>query len=261
MAKRRINGKAAAFPCHNVELSLAPVGDQYIGQCFICDKEDHLYVAPESGQWECKKCWEKGNIFTFLRHVHAKALAETTRSDYARLSIEKSLPQNILRVHGAAALSTGDWLLPAHATTGGIVNLYRWNCDTNEIFGTWGLPASLLNIHNLRSDNQRPVCICEGQWDTYALDFCLRETGRTDDFDVLGLPGATAFKESWRRLLSKRDVILFYDNDEAGRKGTDRTYKILSQSPSPPNSIRVLNWPEGTPEGYDVRDVLTKGIP
>jgi len=31
--------------------------------------EAHLYFNPETGQYECKKCGEKGNIITLARHL------------------------------------------------------------------------------------------------------------------------------------------------------------------------------------------------
>ena len=50
-------------------------GREIIIQCFFndCDKdsrsgEAHLYFDAETGQYECKKCGEKGNLVTLAKH-------------------------------------------------------------------------------------------------------------------------------------------------------------------------------------------------
>jgi hypothetical protein len=267
----KIQGKAAAFPCHGTELRKQPFSTELIGCCFVCEKEDHLYVNEHTGLWDCKSCGESGNLYQFLTHFHEDLLAVTSRTDYAVLSADRSLPQSIFRRHAAAILPTGDWILPAYATTGTIVNLYRWDCDTHRVYGTWGLPSSLFNLQNYRREDRRPVFVAEGIWDTYAVDHILITLKLEDEYDLFGIPGSSGFKPEWRRLLAGRDVILLHDHDaynekmkaRPGDKGRDRTIKILSDRTSPhrPRSIQYLQWPSTTPDNYDIRDLIAKGIP
>jgi hypothetical protein len=251
---------AAAFPCHDIDLSDLGNG-QAIGECFLCGKADHLYVSTETGQYDCKVCGTSGNVTTFLRWVHETALARTTRTDYAILSDLRSLPQNILRSAGCAVLPTGDWLLPAYATNGKVINLSRWDRDSGIVYDTWGIPKSLIGLEQLRPivNGQYPkLFVAEGFWDVYGLRH-VRDTTR-HQFDVVGLPGATSTTAVWRRFFADRDCVLCLDNDDAGRKGVEKFLKITSLPPRP-KSIRVLEWPSGTPSGFDIRDLLTKGVP
>ena len=43
--------------------------NQYICTCPFCGKEEHFYIDRTSQLWECKKCWERGNIYKLLRYV------------------------------------------------------------------------------------------------------------------------------------------------------------------------------------------------
>jgi len=51
-------------------------GKELITKCLFnaCDddskgNEAHLYFNTETGQYDCKKCGEKGNIFTLAQHL------------------------------------------------------------------------------------------------------------------------------------------------------------------------------------------------
>ena len=44
---------------------------------------------------------------------------------------------------------------------------------------------------------------------------------------VVGKPDAGTFRDTWARLLVGKDVVLIVDNDEAGRKGAEKTAGIL----------------------------------
>jgi len=37
-------------------------GDNYIGNCLLCDKEGHFFVNSSNGLWDCKVCGESGNF-------------------------------------------------------------------------------------------------------------------------------------------------------------------------------------------------------
>ena len=59
----------------NKGIGFKRVGTELTAKCIFndCDSdstknESHLYFNSETGQYECKKCGEKGNIFTLAKH-------------------------------------------------------------------------------------------------------------------------------------------------------------------------------------------------
>ena len=44
-------------------------GGYWVGDCPFCGKDEHLYIEPEKGTWDCKVCSARGNIITFLGKI------------------------------------------------------------------------------------------------------------------------------------------------------------------------------------------------
>ena len=42
---------------------------ELITNCLFCDKDGHLYFNKATGQYDCKRCGETGNIFTLAKHL------------------------------------------------------------------------------------------------------------------------------------------------------------------------------------------------
>lgn len=55
---------------------------------------------------------------------------------------------------------------------------------------------------------------------------------------VVGKPDAGTFRDTWARLLVGKDVVLIVDNDDAGRKGAEKTAGILRAA----GVRRVFRW-------------------
>ena len=70
---------------------------------------------------------------------------------------------------------------------------------------------------------------------------------------VVGVPGAGTFKKEWVSLFESRDVILCYDNDDAGSKGTRKAIRLLSGVVS---RLREFQWEESDGDGRDIRDFV-----
>ena len=80
--------------------------------------------------------------------------------------------------------------------------------------------------------------VAEGEWDGLALQDLL-ERAHSEDV-VVAVPGAGVFKKSWVNLFDGRNVILSYDNDNAGVKGRDKAIGLLS---GVAGSLRTICWP------------------
>ena len=59
--------------------------DQYKGDCPLCGKEQHFFVDPVKGLFDCKKCGVEGNNLTFITELHKTYLESTTDEHYLNL--------------------------------------------------------------------------------------------------------------------------------------------------------------------------------
>ena len=113
------------FECHGFE-EAGRSGDEAYGSCPLCDDGKKFYVNAESGQWDCKKCGEGGNVVTFLEKIHALHLEETTKSDYSRLAKDRGISISTFTRNQLAWTGT-EWLIPARNHQGRIHDLRRWD--------------------------------------------------------------------------------------------------------------------------------------
>jgi len=95
-----------------------------------------------------------------------------------------------------------------------------------------------------QTDPDIPVIICEGEPDalcglSHGLP-CITQTA-----------GAGNWEKRFNRYFKGRHVIIIYDNDEPGRKGTKKVVKNLKKVAA---KIEVLQWPDWMNEGQDLTD-------
>ncbi|VTT97981.1 Hypothetical protein CGL2_11346193 : Putative uncharacterized protein OS=Leptospirillum sp. Group II '5-way CG' GN=CGL2_11346193 PE=4 SV=1: Toprim_2: DUF3987 [Gemmataceae bacterium] len=231
-------------------------------ECPFCGK-DKFYANVITGQYVCHSantCGEKGNAYTFVNAMHRAANEDTTDDLLSPLGEVRGLSVEVLKRHGVVWCSVlGKYLLPAFNREGNVQTALRLdatNPKSRELLP--GLPQALFGLNHLSSDRERPLFICEGPWDYIAADEHLRGVNSRDDIDVVAAPSATTFKPDWVKYFEGRLVYLCFDNDKAGRDGHERIRKLVAQI-KVPCKLHLLQWPAGTAEGYDVRDLLTDG--
>ncbi len=228
-------------------------------ECPFCGK-DRFYLNVETGQYHCKKCPAKGNITTYLTWQHQRCLEQTTTDHYLALKAKRGIASQTLKLHGLAYDAAGRrWLVPFKNGQGNVVNLQLYYPDRakggplpNKV-NLPGLPTALYGFDKLATaDKAKPVLICEGPFDAIALDYSIGSANRPK-YVIVATPGA--FKEVWAEEFRGRKVRCFYDNDEGGRGHTERVQKLLGES-GVAAELRALKWPEGTPDGYDLNDLV-----
>lgn len=87
---------------------------------------------------------------------------------------------------------------------------------------------------------------------------------RTGFAAISPLTGEKAPDEAWCKRIVTMDppqVIIANDNDAAGEKANRETAAALVEAGYPPELISIITWPEDTPEGGDLNDVLKHGGP
>jgi hypothetical protein len=221
-------------------------------ECPFCGGEK-CHLNRTNGLYDCKSgsCGASGNVTTFLTHVHGLYLARTTAEDYGRLKQLRGIASQTLERHELAYMRVDDaWLIPFKSSKGNVVNLQRyWPAKPKpNKFMLPELPTVLYGFDKLKDpeNKDKDVLLCEGAFDAMALDYSL--ANNRSKYVVMALPGA--FKESWAGHFRDRRVRVFCDNDEAGRKLTQRVAKLIGETGIAAD-CKGLRWPDG----FDLNDL------
>lgn len=286
---------------HGLDVNAAPGSDEALGDCPWCGRESKFSVNVNSGTWRCLICGTGserggGNVQTFLRLLHKRAVEDTSDDDYEELAADRGISAETLRAWWVAKSPlTGEWLVPGYGPGGKLDQLYRYAKlrDRKALLATPGVNHGLFGVPLLMEARDRPdLYLCEGPWDAMALweamGSCRRQGGLLvetasmtasllGEANVLGVPGAGTFAEQWCTLAAGKNVVLMYDNDYpkphptrdgelidgGGLAGMKRTSLLLSRWQDPPATLRYLRWGDDPhnhnpdlADGADVRDVL-----
>jgi len=240
----------------------------------------HFYANPCTGQWDCKRCGRDGNAYDFLRLLHASWLTDTRPEDYMALCNEPDqrfgraglLPEVCEEWQLAYIRKHDIWTLPAWSQQHNkLVNLYswRWLYDDKSgehyrsILSSPIMRQLLYGVHriSMRGGRSKPLYLCEGHWDALAFHGILWGNGLLDDVDFVGVPGAKTFPDEYLTILSGRNVIWMGDNDDSGETGLTKLVEKIVQKGTIPASLSKVRWPEGLPQGFDIRDIVTGRCP
>lgn len=224
-------------------------------ECPWCGK-DRFYLNVESGQWDCKHCTQGGNVTTFLTRIHRQYLDRTTPEHYLALKAKRGIAWQTLKLRELAYDAKWDrWLIPFKSSEGNVVNiqLYYPNREKPNKINLPGVQLALYGFDHLAAAGKdKPVLICEGPFDAIALDYSIGAKHR-DRHVIVATPGT--FKKAWVEYFRGRKVRAFYDNDEGGRQHRAGVQKLLGES-GVAAELKCLQWPEGTPDGYDLNDLI-----
>lgn len=237
--------------------------NQLRGGCIFCDHEHNFYIDSNNWQWDCKSCQRKGNLYTFLNSIHALMLPDPVRI----LADERSIPyiyfqNNNIRYNQFLSNTTYHvFCIPTYNKAGSLNNLYKVIPHPEKpgkrlILCTPTLSPTLFN--QVASSHQE-VWLLEGHWDKLAGEAITAPRNIT----CYGWPG-NAFKASWINDFAGKDLCIFPDHDKvnpksgtrAGEEELKHIISLIDKASVKPKSIKVIKWPEGTPEGFDVNDVL-----
>ncbi len=253
-------------------------GKELISKCLFndCDKdskgeEAHLYFSTETGQYDCKKCGEKGNLSTLAKHFGDTAEARTRKTNVFTAELvekcHKALPPSIREYLHKRGLT--DALIDEYKI--GYGQFYRkpWiTIPIKDVYGNYvffklrqdpafgnekitypkGVEAQLYDWEIAEKAN-KIIVICEGELDRLLLL-------------AKGVPaitsthGAMTFKEEWvKKILNGSKVYICFDNDEAGKKGAERVAKMVENGG---NETYIITLPEEVGEHGDITDYIIK---
>jgi hypothetical protein len=252
-------------------------GRELIAKCLFndCDRdskgdEAHLYFSIETGQYDCKKCGEKGNLLTLAKHFGDTGPKPRKTNTFNVELVEKchqALPPHIreyLRKRGLSDTVIDEYKL-------GYGQFYRkpWiTIPIKDIYGNYsffklrqdpafgddkitypkGAEAQLYDWENLTKPNLSLV-ICEGEMDRLLL---LSKGVQA----ITSTHGAMTFKDEWVGKIPKdAKIYICFDNDEAGKKGSERVAKMVENGGY---ETSIITLPEEVGEAGDITDYFVK---
>jgi hypothetical protein len=276
-------------------------GSEIVTKCLFngCDEdsrpnEQHLYLSKETGQFDCKKCGEKGNLATLAKHLgdevrnlyRSQNPPFSTKKKEAKKPIEEVTKELVERCHQALPHNIRTYL-----NARGIPNdlIDQFKLGWGEFYGeNWiVIPVPKKDcpgeyaLLKLRRDPEAkesekgpkmkvwPVGATHELFDWNMLKGATHLVLCEGEFDCMvllskGIPAVTStggcgtFKQEWLKEFSNLEsVCVCYDNDTEGEKGAIRVLDALK-------SIETLKLfqtrlPLDMGEGLkDVTDYFTK---
>ncbi len=258
-------------------VSFRESGIELITKCFFndCDRdsngdEGHLYFSVETGQYDCKKCGEKGNLITLAKHFGDTIQTLRKTNVFNVELVEKchqALPPHIREyLHrrglidavideyklGYGQFYRKPWITIPIKDIYGNYSFFKLRQDpafgNDKITYPKGAEAQLYDWENLTKPNI-PLIICEGEMDRLLL----LSKGVSA---ITSTHGAMTFKDEWVEKIRKdKKIYICFDNDEAGKKGSERVAKIIENYGC---ETHIITLPEEVGEKGDITDYFIK---
>lgn len=230
-------------------------GDNIKTDCLYCGSESLSIDSEAPHQFQCFKCKQTGNAFTYLRKWYEQLPKLTPTEAKSLCAIKKGLKPLAVRDIGIRFSNSLYWF-PVYNLKKQLVALHKFVPETNIWYGS-PKPTSQTVIGLDKLTRSDTVWVAEGHPDYITLFPMMAETG----IDLLGTCGSY-FSSSQLPVLKGKHIVLLYDNDRAGRDGIDYVARHLKSNSIQHLSLSYLDWskitlPTGELEsGFDIRDLV-----
>lgn len=257
MPKKQVD-KMEAFYAHRFDANGTSGGDQQYGDCPFCGKENKLYVNTENYLWDCKSCGLRGNFEAYLENISEVYHAEFINDEKAQEELVKhrKLPLHVFKDCEDFGYDGYVYTLLVRDAKGKAVDIRRFNMKTNlRARSTKACNSGLFGQEQIAKHKDSQIFFCEGEWDGFAARLLVKRMKL--NAVVVATGGANIFKKDWVESFKKRDIIFFYDNDQAGEDGELRAFKLLHGIA---RNMLFVHWLDSLPKGFDLRDWITHGV-
>jgi DNA primase len=246
--------------------------------------EMHLYFNSETGQYDCKKCGEKGNLITLAKHLGdsigeislGKNIPTPKKTTKIKPSLiedcHKALPDRIRQYLNGRGITDdiiseyklgwgefyGKWwiTIPIQDNEGKyqFLKLRKdpddQSNDAKYVFYPAGSEADIYGWESIQG-NKSSLVICEGELDRLILI-------KNAIPAITSTAGAGTFKKEWLEHLKDFDSIyVAFDKDEAGKREAEKLVGVLGEN-LPDTSIYQITLPEEMTDGKDVSDYFNR---
>lgn len=239
------------FEAHGVVFT-GTCDDEVYGRCPFSGKADKFYVNTQTLLWDSKTAGLSGNVNRFLEEIAKVYNNQMTPQLLRTLAEDRQLPESAFRGWHVGWTGT-HYTIPVFNAGGTCTDIRMYRIGQGAM-ATPGASIGLLGATELTAHPDEDVYLCEGEWDTIALRWLLRKLKLPGV--VVGVPGATVFKQDWIPWFSGRHVFTLYDNDEPGENGELMAMRRLQ---SVAQSVMFTHWPNELKTGFDVRDWVIAG--
>jgi len=229
------------------------------GTCHICGTNGHLYVNSTSQLWHCKTCGEGGNYEKFLlqrQEAYRRLFHSYANQDPQHPMIMTITQSRKLELHTFLAWNVGwtgtQYTIGVDGNPRRVMTDIRlWSPGKKSRSSIGGHANAIIPIHPNKSQR---IWLCEGEWDGMALWELLTKVNIEDE--IVAVPGAGIFPRNLLVLLSRKDVVAAFHNDDAGRQACQKVSRLTLGTV---HSISYVHWPQDKSKGFDIRDLYTEG--
>lgn len=240
----------------HLEIPYSDQTDDYLMTCLWCAAEKMSVRKDDGNIFQCWKCKQTGNALTLMRKFYEDLPALTPPSARIFINKKRGVSPAVLRSEGIKYDSIRYFWFPVKNTDGKIIALHKYSPETNIAYASpkpWS--CSILGLSQLNSFPE--IWVAEGHADYLIMRHALKDY----QIDLLGTCGS-GFSGNYLHLLEGKDVVLLFDNDEAGQSGVKSVARRIKSSGHTVQSLRYLDWSSVSvaghptlPSGFDIRDL------
>lgn len=244
-------------------------GNQVFGVCPFCGHKEHkhqftFYINTETHAWDCKSCGRQGGFQGFLQEIVDFSIKNFTGAKAQELITKRGLPLEVFQKWKVGwNPASKRWIIPVYdRTQSNLWQVYYYN--GKDIRGTTTCKPSLYGWDNLH-DGVQKIFLCEGEWDTMAMQDVIERKGFQDTECAMGVNSASTFKPEWTQFFVDKEVVVIYDNDDAGKGSVNKDgiakggcIKVQTMLATIVRDIRYVNWPGSYKKGFDLNDLYKK---
>jgi hypothetical protein len=225
--------------------------------CLWCGS-DKLSVSKDEGHvFSCWKCKQTGNGVSYMREWFSQLPDLTMPQAKQFCGMKKGVSPSALRLEGIRCDGHYYWF-PVRNMKGDIIALHKYNPSDNITYSSpkpWS--CSVLGMSALTGSEE--LWVAEGHWDYLVMRQLLSRL--PDGPDLLGTCGSS-FSTNYLHLLEDKNVVLLFDNDDAGRSGVQSVARRIKSSGHSIKTLQYLDWSQITipqfseiPNKFDLRDL------
>lgn len=225
------NGRVGAFFCHRCGVTGDLVG--LLMRAYRMERGEAERMAADTAGWART---HRPEIVEDPMGPWEVEPYRTTLSDY--LADDRGLDPKVLwDCHIGFDIFSGEVVIPCYDKEGTLVGVTRREARDGApyIHSRFRKAHHVWGIH--RAKDAKKVYVTEGQLDAVALQPLVA-------FPVVSTFGSYMSEEQ-ARLLAPYHVVMAYDNDEAGEKGTRRAIRLLRHTGA--TEVTVLRYPTADP--------------
>ncbi len=241
----------------HIEVAYEETDQDYTTNCLWCGSEKLSVSKAEGHVFQCWSCKQTGNALSFMRKFYGQLPDLTLSQAWAYCLKKKGVSPQVLRSEGIK-YSDGYYWFPMYNVKGQIIALHKYSTENNIAYASpkpWS--CSVLGLSKLTSSSE--IWVAEGHADYLVMRHVLSKVPGAPD--LLGTCGS-GFSGSYLNLLDGKDVVLLFDNDEAGQQGVQSVARRIKSSGHSVKSLKCIDWTRVTvpshsiiPDKFDIRDL------